>query len=810
MNGFLLRIFALLFLALGCADAAVRGVMSSQFLVRGEVATFEIRVVGRNPDRMPLIPAIKGVEIETIGLGRPQGYPGRPVESSLQYTISSYTVGKYVIPAIDVSVGGQRLQTQPIPFEVFEPTDLEWKEVESKPAGDVIKYATLIKVPERKYFENQSMAAEIKVFIPQQLEQAVADWGVPEFERKGLAAWRFEPSEMRGEVNLLGRRYSTRSYPTTMSALDSGEVEIGPATVRLTYQKIIYDRFTQRVGVEATLEVDKLSFHVNELPGGAPSGFDNAVGDFTIDAELKQSEVTEGEPVAIDVVVSGTGNLDSLRSPKMIDDNGWKVYDATPTQRGEERRNLTGSVVFSQFIRPLEMKTGIPPFQLVFFNPDTETYETVATEPIPLKMIAAAGGKNFESSGPPPALSLPVERMTDILGIVQGKPLLAGPQSEFPWRIAHLVAGIAALLLIARALWLKYGHLLEKDHEKIRRRKDFQEVLKSATEDGVGFLRAAGAFVEKWLSTEKDPDLRLILEERDRLCFTKTKDEVALPRRRRDEILKSIRRAAFCVAFMALGGFLLGNAQAQDTAVKAVEAYESAKYEEAAKLWLGAGSYEQLSADTLFNIGNAAYRMGEPGQAALYFRRALVRDASHQEAQQNLRFIERKYGSITVGRPAYQLIIAKIPLVTWKNLLWFGSWLLLLGLLVFPATRRGSKWRVAGVVSFIAGPLLMSIGWLGWRHFPDDSNFAALENQAVIVGQDVVLHTDAARASKEVIDAPPGSIAEVLQRSGRWAYVSFATQTRGWVPIEAIEMVIPDKKPEPPKHKKSSADGSSA
>ena len=48
------------------------------------------------------------------------------------------------------------------------------------------------------------------------------------------------------------------------------------------------------------------------------------------------------------------------------------------------------------------------------------------------------------------------------------------------------------------------------------------------------------------------------------------------------------------------------------------------RYSEAAKGWLDSGPFEQLSADTLFNIGNAAYRMGSPGEAALYYRRALA------------------------------------------------------------------------------------------------------------------------------------------------------------------------------------------
>ncbi len=738
--------------------------------------------------------------------------PGRVIESSYEYYVSSYSVGTHEIPSLEISVNNKVFTTEPILFEVFDPNDLQWQEVMSKPenGGDSIRYASAIRTPDRKFYENQTMETEIKVYVPYQLADAVVDWGVPEFDRKGLAVWRFEPSEARGQVNLLGQRYSSLSYPTTMTAIESGEVEIGPATVRLTYRKMVFNRNAYPANFAATLAVPKFSFEALPLPDGAPDGFDNAVGDFKIGTAIDDTEVTEGEPLAVDVVVSGSGNLDNLRSPKLLDEDGWKVYDATPTQRGEERRNLSGTVVFSQFIRPLEMKTGIPPFRLVFFNPDSGEYETVMTEPIPLKMTAAAGGRNFESSGPPQALSVPVERMTDILAVIDTDRLLAAGKTGFPWWLGHAIAVLITLALIAKTLWTRFGHKLEKDPVETRKRNDYRQLSETASDDGLDFLRAAGGFIERWLSPDEDPDLREILDERDRLCFRKSKGDVPVPRNRRQSILRSLKKAAFGMVILSFVFLFVGSASAKDIQAEAKAAYEAAKYEDAAKLWLNAGSFEDLSADTLYNIGNSAYRMGAPGQAALYYRRALVKDGSHGEARQNLRFIERKYGAITVSRPDYQYSIAKIPLHIWRGGLWTGAWVLLIALLLFPATRSASRWRVAGVCGLILGPLLISLGALGWHYYPDDADFSPLARQAVVVAPDTVLHTDAARTSPEVIDAPQGSLAEVYKRSGRWVYIGFASQTRGWVPAAVIEMIVPKEKPEPPKVRKSAGDGSSA
>ena len=807
MKASMIRILSICLLAASIGHAGVRSLVSSGFLARGEKAIFEIRVEGQEPDKMPSIPAVKDVVIEPIGFGRPQMYPGRRIESSFQYIISSYETGVHVIPAVEVMVNGIKMQTEPLSIEVFDPSDLEWSESAAEPAeaGDSVKYASIIRIPQRKFFENQAFASEIKIYVPRDLATSMADWGVPEFERKGLAVWRYEASNSPGEVNLLGQPYVSLAYKTTITALKSGDVEIGPATVRLIYVKTVFDRFAQRVQLQTTLAVPKLGFAVAPLPEGAPEGFDNAVGRFSLSTTIKETNVTEGEPLALDVVVSGSGNLDILRSPKMIDPTGWKIYDATPNQRGEERRELRGTVSFSQFIRPLEMRTGIPPFRLVFFDPDTEKYETITTDIIPLVMSPAKSAAT-EFSGPPPSLATPVERMSDILGMIDtGKLLTPTSKTVLPWML-HLIAAALSLALAGRALWMRYGHLFEKDETKRKLRKDFEKLAGAASGDGLAFLRAAGGFAERWQLVGMNEEIRDILEERDRLCFREAKADVPVPKGRRDRILRSLRKAALGVFIFAL----VGQLDAEEVSAKAKEAYDAARYEEAAKLWLEAGPYKDLGADTLYNIGNAAYRMGSAGQAALYYRRTLARDSTHGEARQNLRFLERKYGSITIERPAYQYAIARVPLSGWKGALWAGAWMLLIGLLIFPATRIGSQWRVAGVISFVLGPLIISLGVLGLRYFPDDAEFAPLAKQAVVVGEKVVLHTDAARTSPEVIDAPPGSIAEVIRRSEDWAYVAFATKTRGWVLIDSIEMVIPTTKPQTPKLKKAAADGSSA
>ena len=779
--------------------------LSSTFLARGEQALLEIVVVGARNVGTPEIPDVKTIAIQFSGRGpKANILPGRILEYAYGYIVSGYEVGKFTIPAITVVVDGLKTQSEPLDFQIFDPDDLQWSEVQS--GERTIRYASSFRTMNSRPFENETTPTEIKVFVPE--EVLVEDWGIPDFERDGVAAWRFQPSPMRSRINLLGKRYVSVAYPSTITPTRVGKIGIGPAKIRLTTQEQALDPFPRIVNAEIYLQVPKLEIESIPLPPGAPEGFENAVGNFRLSASTAVTEIQEGDPISVDLIVSGSGNLDTMRPPSLEDPTGWKIYGTTTEQRDDERRQLSGSVISRQSIRPLEMKSAIPPYRLVYFDPKDETYKTLTTEPIALQMTpnTTAG---TTSGSPSQSLSVPFERMTDILATIRPAQLTVPVIPSLPSWFGHAIGGLLALTLLTKAIWMRYAPRLTRDPRRETWTRELNAIEKSKTSDETEFLKAAGSFIERWQGGNPPPEIQAILTERDAVCFRAEKPKIALDQKRRGEILRLLRKAALgCFLIVTLG---LGTpARAADIATQAQEAYDSAKYEDALKLWFSSGSYDQLSADTLYNIGNAAYRSGSPGQAALYYRRALARNSNHQEARQNLRFIERKYGAIVVQRPEYQYALAKIPLATWQAVFWGGLWLCGLALLVFPATRTGAKLRIAAVGVLVLGPLLISIGILGWRYFPNDAEFAPLAKQAVIIAEKAALHTDAARTAPEVIDAPPGSLCEIITESGRWAYVAFATKTRGWVPLESIEKIIPEKPPEAPKFRKPKADGKSA
>jgi tetratricopeptide (TPR) repeat protein len=779
--------------------ASIEATLSSQFLVRGEQAVLEVMLSEVSPPEEMRIPSIPGVTIQSRGFGGPNAtiLPGRKLGYIYQFALSSFEKGRYTIPPVSLKVGTETISSNALNFEVFDGTDISFSEL--RLGNETIRYAAFFKTAKKQLYEGESMPVELKIYFP--ANQRIEEWGIPDFDRDGITAWRFEPRPQLGGAILLGANYQAASYPSILAAGRSGKVTLGPAKIRLiSVQNAIgqFGTFEQNA-VALNLTASALELESKALPPNPPEGFSNAIGTFTLSASSSETEVREGDPVNVDLTVSGRGNLDSMDAPVLADDEGWKLYEATRSELGEARRLQRGQVFFKQFMRPISRQTIIPPFQLAYFDPALGEYKVVSTAPIPLKILPSTNPVATVGAPPPQAANLPVERMTDILGLIKTDRILNSAAFTALPHLWHLVPAILLLTLCFAIFHRHFWPRFVPHPELVKRRQAWSE-LEKAPVDAAGFFRCAGHFIEANLAAQaQNHAVAEILKERDQVCFLPNSSNTPIDSKRRNRILKALRKLAFALVVFAVSANSFVSAEdVKPSAADATTLYNEGKFKEAIGQWLGAGPYKQLSAETLYNIGNACYRAGSQGHAALYYRRALLADPSLDEARQNLRFIERKFGALTIKRPDYQYSLTRIPRVWLTNTLAGIIWLVALSLLTFPATRSGSKLRFAAFTAILFSPLLLLASALALQYYPNDSAFAPYEEQAVIVADKAVAYADASRSSGHVIDAPAGSLCRIIRRSDRWVYIAFASQTRGWVPAESIEPLIPTTPPQVP------------
>ncbi|MDT0632402.1 BatD family protein [Rubrivirga sp. S365] len=216
--------------------------------------------------------------------------------------------------------------------------------------------------------------------------------------------WREEldvPSAYPRTVSLGGRTYEAVTirrvalFPTRAGTLELSPMEFSVDLLR-TDRRIgndpfapFFSPFSQRY-TEETVTAPAAQVAVRELPPGAPPSFDGAVGQFTLRSSADRHAVAAGEPVEVQVTISGTGNLATLGAPALDVPPNADVYG--PEEDREAMRGaapLRGVKSFTWTLVPQGGDIEVPPAAWSYFDPATGTYQTLRTDPVE---VAVRGG----------------------------------------------------------------------------------------------------------------------------------------------------------------------------------------------------------------------------------------------------------------------------------------------------------------------------------------------------------------------------------------------------------------------------------
>ena len=789
----LILLALLLFVApLTAANAVLKASLDSSYLVKGEETGLTVYLqADQRPTTQPIIPSADHVTINFRQSGvRP--LQNRQLIYVFTYTVRSFMVGTHTIPAFSMDIGGQSIESIPVELRVAPLDELTWNS--QSEIGQTFKYASAIFTPEASPYDGQTFPAEIKIYLPN--NTGGARTGVAELNYDGLVAWRFEAVPATTQVHLPTGAHTGVIFRSTASPIRSGKTSLGPGSVRLMMRV----RYSERGMVitrdmPANFKIPQHIIQAKPLPTGAPEGFAGAVGSFMLSATAEVDELEDGDPIAVRLSVIGTGNLDSLPAPRLdAPDSDWKTYEPSRLERQGERRDVTGAVSFSQIVRPLNVQVQVPPFELVYFNPQTARYASTRTKPIPFKTKPSPRGPG--SASIIPTLATPVEDMKGILAVID--PLRSQPGSgSLPWlRFWHFFPALLAAALLYRIAQLRVLPRFQTSERERQISRSLAELAAADNNEGT-FLRAAGAFVERWIpDEEREDELTALLARRDTDCFRPDHAERTISPKDRQSLLKTLKARALStlpalVLFATL--FLAGPIEANTSEAASFDgaegAYREGNYRTALEFY--STSPAPHSADVLYNIGNCHYQLDAPGKAVLYYHRALLLDPTHPESLQNLRFTKRTLGTLSIVREPYQTNLAKLSRSAYQTITSFGGWLTGLALLSFFAFAPGAG-KVLSSIALGCGALVTSAGVACQIYYPDDAEFAILAERAVMTNSSPIkAHTDASETSPSVIDVPPGSLCRILAPRGNWTYVQFPNRTRAWVPTPKVTPLLP-------------------
>ncbi len=260
-----------------------------------------------------------------------------------------------------------------------------------------------------------------------------------------------------------------------------------------------------------------IEIEVLPLPAeGQPPGFSpNNVGSYRIAAAVDRTEVEPGEPFTLTVEIEGQGNINVIDPGAWPDIVGARRYDPKVEVHRHAGPVVGGRRTYAFLV--IAERAGIvtvPSHRFSFFDPTTERYQTVETEPIEVRvggrdlaLEAAtdgdrAGQGDDEDEG---------EALAEIIAV----STVPRHEPQEPWLTPArwtygmlAVPTLAAAGLLGGALWRRLGPdeaMRARARTKMRRRLRV-EAAQAAVASGEGFHAAVSSLLHELAVERAGPE----------------------------------------------------------------------------------------------------------------------------------------------------------------------------------------------------------------------------------------------------------------------------------------------------------------
>ncbi len=167
------------------------------------------------------------------------------------------------------------------------------------------------------------------------------------------------------------------------------------------FEAFFNDPFFNRniTNVQKELSSQSFSIEAKNLPENAkPATFAGAVGNYKFTSSIDKTELSTNEAVTLTLSVSGSGNIELLQMPEPVFPPDFEVYDPKITISTDvNSQGMTGTKKAEYLAIPRRAGNfSIPPVEFSYFNPGSDSYQTLYSEPYELSVVK---GKETEGDG---------------------------------------------------------------------------------------------------------------------------------------------------------------------------------------------------------------------------------------------------------------------------------------------------------------------------------------------------------------------------------------------------------------------------
>lgn len=244
-----------------------------------------------------------------------------------------------------------------------------------------------------------------------------------------------------------------------------------------------------------------------------------------------------------------------------------------------------------------------------------------------------------------------------------------------------------------------------------------------------------------------------------------------------------------------IGSILIGSLRAAEPVdtlfARANVAFQSGKFDEAAKAYEAIVVSGQTSVAIYYNLGNAHFRNGSVGKAVLAYERALKLDPSDEDVTHNLALARLRAVDRIEPVPEFFLVSwirrtnAIIP-VSVSKVLFLVSWIVVfagLTMLLLTPSMSILRWSRAVFLGSAAAALLFGILWGA------QSTTLREENGAVICAPTVTARSAPDPKSVDAFVVHEGLKVRVTDQVDDYAKITLADGKVGWVKSTEVEKI---------------------
>lgn len=409
-------------LSLRAADVNVRAIVDPPQISLGRAAQLTIEITGANSARINP-PTVENLDILAIGQQTSlQIINGAMLQQSYYFfKLVPYAEGQYIIPSFQIEAGGQKVSTAPLTLKVLQgqapapavPPAQSAPTSSSNPAPDPQAQAPAPRAnptpatpkpvnvgnetvflrlysPRSEMVVGQVLPVTVKLYVRADRQAELVPSPL-KFLSDAFTVTLPKKLEQDQEV-IDNTLYNVGVWNIAIVPVKTGDYSVGAEQAIRIAERVKMRRpggldeslldamFSQYRMVEKKVQSTMQNWKVTSVPNeGKPENFSGAIGDYTLTVKAQPDKVKVGEPISLEMIIDGKGNLDRVNAPVLTSTDGFKTYSPTSKIELRDDLGLEGRKIFTEAVVPLKVGT-LPPIAFTFYNPDTKQYVTRTVE----------------------------------------------------------------------------------------------------------------------------------------------------------------------------------------------------------------------------------------------------------------------------------------------------------------------------------------------------------------------------------------------------------------------------------------------